>query len=296
MSAPRTDGTRTDGPRTDGPAPSGPGGPDPTRLDATGLPWRAPLRTPTAPAWTPPLRTPPGPVRRLRTAASGVGAAARAGVARTPAGPAVRAAVAAAVLALPLIPALTPAPERAPATPPVATAVSVTGPSAPEATRAAAVATTGARAARPVAPPSGLVVPAIGLSVGAPEQLAVGPDGTLGVPVDYDRIGWWAAGPRPGQAGPAVIVGHVDSVAGPAVFWRLRDVPVGAQIVVPRTDGRRTTFTVDRVATYPKDAFPAAEVYGGTANAQLRLITCGGSFDRAVRSYTDNVVVFASVH
>ncbi|MEU9821847.1 class F sortase [Pseudonocardia alni] len=293
MSAPRTDTPRPDAPRTGA---AGPDTPDPTRLDATGLPWRAPLRTPTAPAWTPPLRTPPGPVRRLRTAASGVGASARAGIARTPAGPAVRAAVAAAVLALPLIPVLTPAPEPEPASPPVATAASVTGPSAPEATRAAAVATTGARAARPVAPPSGLVVPAIGLTAGAPEQLAVGPDGTLGAPADFGRIGWWAAGPRPGQAGPAVIVGHVDSVAGPAVFWRLRDIPVGAQIVVPRTDGKRTTFTVDRVATYPKDAFPAAEVYGGTANAQLRLITCGGSFDRAVRSYTDNVVVFASVH
>ena len=77
---------------------------------------------------------------------------------------------------------------------------------------------------------------------------------------------------------------------------RLQEIPVGATVTVPRTDGRSTTFTVDRIEVYPKDRFPSDEVYGPTANAQLRLITCGGSFDRAARSYRENVVVFASVH
>jgi sortase (surface protein transpeptidase) len=151
-------------------------------------------------------------------------------------------------------------------------------------------------AARPVAAPSGLSVPSIGLDVGTPEQLGLDGAGQLAAPVDFDRIGWYAQGPKPGEAGPAVIVGHVDSFRGPAVFFRLDEIRPGQQIVVPRSDGRRTTFTVDAVRKFAKDAFPSEQVYGPTANAQLRLITCGGTFDRSARSYEDNVVVFASVH
>jgi hypothetical protein len=91
-----------------------------------------------------------------------------------------------------------------------------------------------------------------------------------------------------------VITGHVDSVAGPAVFFRLRDVAVGDPVSVVRADGTTARFTVTRVARYPKAAFPAAEVYAPTPGAELRLITCGGAFDRAARSYLDDVVVYAS--
>ncbi|WP_242623276.1 class F sortase [Pseudonocardia sediminis] len=166
---------------------------------------------------------------------------------------------------------------------------------APAAVRAEVVPTS-SRAKKPVAAPAVVAVPAIGLNAGAPEKLGLDAAGALTAPVDYNRIGWYAQGPKPGEAGPAVIVGHVDSFRGPAVFFRLHEMKAGQEIVVTRTDGWKTRFVVDKVARYPKDAFPSDEVYGPTANAQLRLITCGGAFDRDVRSYEDNVVVFASVH
>ena len=97
----------------------------------------------------------------------------------------------------------------------------------------------------------------------------------------------------PGDRGPAVVAGHVDSVAGPAVFYRLRELRPGDEVVVDLSDGRTVTFRVTGSLQVPKDAFPTEEVYGPTPDAELRLITCGGEFDRSVRSYEDNTVVFA---
>ncbi len=220
---------------------------------------------------------------------------------RTPLGPTGRAALIAAVLAVPLAPLALghgiggTRTEDPPASTSEASVPGMPSGSVPVASNAKVVSPT-SRPARPVAAPTGLSVPSIGLAAGAPEQLGLDNGGRLGAPVDFNRIGWFAQGPKPGEAGPAVMVGHVDSFGGPAVFFRLADIRAGQKIVVPRTDGRSTTFTVDAVKRYPKDAFPSAEVYGPTANAQLRLITCGGVFDRGARSYEDNVVVFASVH
>ena len=90
-----------------------------------------------------------------------------------------------------------------------------------------------------------------------------------------------------------MLAGHVDSTGGPAVFFRLRDVRPAIPSLVTRADGSTVRFTVTRVARYAKTAFPTAEVYGPTPGAELRLITCGGDFDRAARSYRDNVVVYA---
>jgi sortase (surface protein transpeptidase) len=117
--------------------------------------------------------------------------------------------------------------------------------------------------------------------------------GALGPPPDTAVAGWFAQGTVPGAVGPAVIAGHVDSVHGPGVFFRLRDVVPGDAVLVDRADGRTLRFTVTRVARYPKAAFPTGEVYGATPDAELRLITCGGRFDRAQRSYEENVVVYA---
>lgn len=219
----------------------------------------------------------------------------RRGRERTPLGPTGRAALIAAALVVPLAPLAMGHGLGNQSGTSAAADAGMPAAAVPVATSARVVPATG-RPARPVAAPSGLSVPAIGLTAGAPETLGLDTAGRLGAPVDFARIGWYAQGPKPGEAGPAVIVGHVDSFRGPAVFFRLREMKPGQQIVVPRTDGRRTTFTVDAVKHYPKDAFPSDEVYGPTANAQLRLITCGGAFDRDVRSYEDNVVVFASVH
>ena len=133
-------------------------------------------------------------------------------------------------------------------------------------------------------------------SIGVDSPLAglgVDDEGVLVPPGDFDRAGWFSGGPVPGDVGPSVIAGHVDSQDGPAVFFRLRDLVAGDAILVDRADGTTARFIVSATDRYAKDAFPTAEVYGPTPDAQLRLITCGGSFDQDARSYLDNVVVFA---
>ena len=132
-------------------------------------------------------------------------------------------------------------------------------------------------------------------SLGVDSDLArLGTDtaGALVPPADFARAGWFAGGPVPG-VGPAVLAGHVDSTEGPAVFFRLGRLHGGDAVVVTRADGTTLRFTVTRVVRYPKSAFPTAAVYGPTAGPELRLITCGGHFDRSRRSYVDDVVVFA---
>jgi sortase (surface protein transpeptidase) len=147
--------------------------------------------------------------------------------------------------------------------------------------------------ARPVTPVE-VRIPAIG--VAAPVMaLGLNDDRTLEVPEAFDHAGWWTGGARPGQAGPAVVVGHVDSHAGPAVFHRLRDLRPGDRVALRGRDGRVVRFVVDRLEQHPKNGFPTHAVYGDTPQPTLRLITCGGAFDRSARSYTDNVIVYASL-
>jgi sortase (surface protein transpeptidase) len=140
----------------------------------------------------------------------------------------------------------------------------------------------------------GLAIPAIGVEETLFEQLSLSAAGELDPPADFAHVGWFAAGPVPGDPGPAVIAGHVDSRSGPAVFFKLRDLRPGDAVTVRRSDGKTVAFTVDSVQRYPKNAFPTNAVYGPTPGSALRLITCGGSFDPAKRSYRDNVVVYAS--
>jgi sortase (surface protein transpeptidase) len=140
--------------------------------------------------------------------------------------------------------------------------------------------------------PVRLEVPAAGIDTPLP-ALRLDAAGTLAPPADVATAGWFGDGPAPGDVGPAVVVGHVDSTAGPGVFFRLRDLRPGDPVTVQRADGSVVHFAVTRVARYPKSAFPTAAVYGSTPDAELRLVTCGGAFDRAARSYLDNVVVYA---
>ncbi|MFJ6196315.1 class F sortase [Micromonospora sp. NPDC092111] len=116
--------------------------------------------------------------------------------------------------------------------------------------------------------------------------------GALVPPAEFDRAGWYGGGPAPGDPGPAVIAGHLDSRRGPAVFARLGELRPGDRIEVWRGD-RPVSFRVTGALRTPKDAFPTATVYGPTPGPELRLITCGGDFDRRVGHYRDNVVVFA---
>jgi sortase (surface protein transpeptidase) len=124
-------------------------------------------------------------------------------------------------------------------------------------------------------------------------RLGVDGDGSLVPPKDFALAGWFTEGPAPGETGPAVIAGHVDSYRGPAVFYRLSDLEEGDEVLVDRRDGTTARFTVTEVDRYPKDEFPTEQVYGPTPRAELRLITCGGEFDPDARSYRDNVVVSA---
>jgi sortase (surface protein transpeptidase) len=142
--------------------------------------------------------------------------------------------------------------------------------------------------------PVRLQIPAIDVSTSL-VKLGRLPDGSLQVPKAWDTAGWYEQGPRPGQPGPAVILGHVDSKSGPAVFYQLRTLRPGDIVRVGLADGRTLTFRVQRLQRYPKDEFPTEAVYFPTLNRELRLITCGGDFDYARHSYVDNIVVYATL-
>lgn len=140
--------------------------------------------------------------------------------------------------------------------------------------------------------PTGIEIPSIGVSSHTVVDLGIAADGTITVPGTADEVGFYTGGPTPGQLGPAVLAAHVDSTKGPGVFYRLGAVKPGATISVSRADGTTTTFVVDKVASYPKDQFPTEEVYRGAFDqSEIRLVTCGGTFDK-VKHYLDNVVVF----
>jgi hypothetical protein len=140
--------------------------------------------------------------------------------------------------------------------------------------------------------PLTIQIPVIGASAPV-DPLGLNRDGTLQVPTDFARAGWYTGRPPPGATGPAIIVAHVDSKSGPAVFARLRELKPGDEVTVVRTDRSGVIFVVDRVESYPKNAFPTTAVYDPTPGSTLRLITCGGSFDRKAGHYRDNVIAFA---
>ena len=142
------------------------------------------------------------------------------------------------------------------------------------------------------APPTRVRISRIGVN-SALQALHLDPQGALQAPTDYATAGWYADGTAPGDPGPAVIAGHVDSKFGRAVFYRLSELRPGDVIEVQRA-AQWLIFRVTEVDRYAKDGFPTAKVYGPTPDAQLRLITCGGAFDRLTRSYVDNVVIYAT--
>jgi len=149
---------------------------------------------------------------------------------------------------------------------------------------------TGAATARTV--PVSLDIPAIGVHTPL-VRLHLGGTGELVPPADFDLAGWYAEGPAPGQPGPAVLAGHVDSVAGPAVFYRLAELAPGDAVLVHRADGSTVRYRVAGTVRYPKARFPTGLVYAPVPDTELRLITCGGTFDPARRSYRDDIVVSA---
>ncbi len=147
-----------------------------------------------------------------------------------------------------------------------------------------------ARSAR-VASPVRLRIPVIGVSTTL-LRLGLNQDDTVEVPTDAESAGWYHLGPRPGDPGSSVILGHVDSVSGPAVFARLGELRRGERIRIDARDNTTGVFEVTRVATYPNADFPAQRVYARTGGRFLNLVTCGGSYDAAQGGYQANVVVF----
>jgi sortase (surface protein transpeptidase) len=141
--------------------------------------------------------------------------------------------------------------------------------------------------------PIALNIPSIDVHSTHIVGLGLAKDGSLEVPRDPSAPGWFAPGPSPGQFGPAVIAGHVDSDNGPAVFYRLGHLRRGDHVKVTRQDGATANFVIDRVHSYQKTRFPTRAVYGNTTNrAELRLITCSGQYDEKL-GYLANTVVFA---
>jgi LPXTG-site transpeptidase (sortase) family protein len=143
-----------------------------------------------------------------------------------------------------------------------------------------------------VAEPTSLVIPSIGVTTSL-VHLGLTGSGALQVPPTTAVAGWYTGSPRPGSVGSAVIAGHIDSISGPGVFYRLSQLQRGARVYVRRADGTLAVFEVTQVRSYPKDDFPTTAVYGAVPDPELRLITCGGTFDYSTRSYLSNTVVYA---
>ncbi|MET8162396.1 class F sortase [Sphaerisporangium sp. NPDC005289] len=144
--------------------------------------------------------------------------------------------------------------------------------------------------------PTRVRVPSIGVDA-ALVSVGVDRNGEIEVPpLSRPKLaGWYRLGPAPGEMGPAVILGHVNTRGGPAVFSRLRELKRGDTITVVRADGSTARFTVDGAEQASKNRFPTKRVYGHVDRPSLRLITCGGVFNAKAHSYTDNIIVYATL-
>jgi sortase (surface protein transpeptidase) len=147
--------------------------------------------------------------------------------------------------------------------------------------------------AQPALPVS-LTIPAIGVKTSL-IHLGLQANGSLQVPSTTAVAGWYTESPRPGAVGSAVIAGHVDSYKGPGIFYWLRNLKPGERVYVTRADKSVAVFNVTSVQEYPKASFPTSIVYGATPDAELRLITCGGTFDSTTGHYLSNIIVYASL-
>jgi sortase family protein len=166
------------------------------------------------------------------------------------------------------------------------------GTAVPAAAPAASVESVAPPATTPPTAPVELGVPAIDVHAGPLLELGIGADGTLEVPPDVATAGWFTLAPTPGSPGPAVIAGHVGYAGAPGVFQRLGELAAGDEVRVGRADGSTAVFEIYLVERYAKAQFPTERVYGDTTDAELRLITCGGSFDSRSGHYQDNVVAY----
>ncbi len=142
--------------------------------------------------------------------------------------------------------------------------------------------------------PERLIIPSIQLNS---ELIPLGryPDGSIEMPSWPSIPGWYKYGPTPGEIGPAIIAGHLDTWTAPAIFWRLHELKTGSEIDVTREDGTTARFAVMGIKQLPRDSFPTQEVYGNINYAGIRLLTCGGTFNPQTMRYSDNTVVYGKL-
>jgi len=140
--------------------------------------------------------------------------------------------------------------------------------------------------------PTRLVIPKLGIDADFESSLTLAEDRTVGIPKAYDTVGWYEGSPTPGELGPSIILGHVDSYEGAAIFYHLGKLEVGDTFTVERADGSSPTFVVVQVGRYEQSDFPTDLVYGPIDHAGIRLITCSGTYDKGTLRYTHNLVVF----
>jgi len=145
-------------------------------------------------------------------------------------------------------------------------------------------------------PPKRIRIPSIGVDATV-HAVGTERDGSISVPAPRLRneAGWYRHGPSPGEYGPAILVGHVDTKDKPAIFHRLRELEPGAKIEIARRDRKVAVFEVNSVEQFNKERLPAAKVYQDFSRPALRLITCGGNWVGGATGYADNIIVFASL-
>ncbi|WP_052745820.1 class F sortase [Allosalinactinospora lopnorensis] len=144
--------------------------------------------------------------------------------------------------------------------------------------------------------PTGLTIPAIDVEGNETIPLGLQDSGEIEVPEDNTTIGWYEDGPTPGQFGPAVMGAHVDLDGQPGIFYDLGKLESGDEVMVDREDGTTAVFNIYSVEQHPKDNFPTQEVYAPTGDQpELRLVTCGGTFDEDSEHYSDNIIVYAEM-
>jgi len=142
--------------------------------------------------------------------------------------------------------------------------------------------------------PVRLRIPALNIDTSFVE-LGLQNNNEIEIPSGFEEVGWYKYGPTPGELGPAVVLGHVDSYSGPAVFFYLGQLNPGDRVEIDRADGTTAIFRIDKLERYLQSEFPTSLVYGDLNHAGLRLITCSGSYDREQRRYESNLIVFASL-
>jgi sortase (surface protein transpeptidase) len=143
--------------------------------------------------------------------------------------------------------------------------------------------------------PVRLVIPKIKLDAPFEGPLGLNEDHTIQVPKSFEKLGWYQFGATPGEKGTAVILGHVDSYRGPAIFWSLKDLEPGDEFEVDREDGTKLSFVVTSTERYDQNDFPTEKVYSPTDYPSLRLITCTGVYNHGTQRYSQNLVVYAAL-